>query len=168
MPRCRKVFSSFSPLRPSSVRTFYSTVNATSSGVNTASARAPLRSGSGFRRAVRYCRGIGLVGGPLDLVENVKQAVEANGRPPQGSPIIPHSQILQRASWVRAGTGHLPAPALFSGPRRRPGHHVCGDKKICNRKKSSRESKKILVLRHLHRLRPLSAKTPSWAGVSHN
>src|SRR6185437_9833089 len=59
--------------------------------------------------------GIGLFGGPLDLVENVEKAVEPDGRPPEGSPIIPHIQILLGARWVRAGSGHRPAPVSFRG-----------------------------------------------------
>src|SRR5690349_12741487 len=54
--------------------------------------------------------GIALFGGPLDVVENIEKAVEPDGRPPEGSPIIPHSQILLGARWIRAGSGHRPAP----------------------------------------------------------
>src|ERR1700749_4317699 len=82
--------------------------------------------------------GIARFGSPLDLVENVKKAVEADGRPPQGSPIIPHSQILLRASWVRAGTGHLPMPAFQSGAHVAPRPHLCVPKRIFKLRKSSR------------------------------
>src|SRR5437879_5279782 len=82
--------------------------------------------------------GIGLFGGPLDLVENVEKAVETDGRPPQGSPIIPHSQILLRARWVRAGAGHLPAPASTTGPKGAPTAPCAATKIIGRSEKSSR------------------------------
>src|SRR6185312_15586031 len=62
--------------------------------------------------------GIALFGGPLDLVENVEKAVEPDGRPPQGSPIIPHIQILLGARWVRAGSDTVRRPSHSAGPRK--------------------------------------------------
>ena len=137
--RCRKVLSSLSPLRPSSVSTLLDRQ------------RHLVRRKAGERHRnletvlvepLDVVGGIALFGGPLDLVENVKKAVEANREPPEGSPIIPHSQILQRASWVRAGTGHLPMPASLRDPKA-PRPHLCGDQEIVRPAKKVRGGSKI-------------------------
>src|SRR6476620_9570550 len=83
---------------------------------------------------------IAVVGEPFDIVGRVvilasalgdlgkvEKAVEANGRTPQGREVISaHSQILQRAKWLRAAPDTTGARLNFSGPIRRPGH-LSGD-----------------------------------------
>ena len=51
----------------------------------------------------------------------VEKAVETDGRAPEGREVVSaHIQILQRAKWLRAGTGHDQCPSLVPGPMRRP------------------------------------------------
>lgn len=91
-------------LAPSRVRTFCSLVSEISSGAKPASATVIWKRLSS-RRSMLW--GIGLFSGPLDLAESVENAVEPDGRPPDGSPIITHIQILLGAD----GYGQAPDTA---------------------------------------------------------
>jgi hypothetical protein len=51
--------------------------------------------------------GIALFASPLDLVENVKKAVESNGRPPEWSPIITYPSPPES----KMGTSRLRTPS---------------------------------------------------------
>jgi hypothetical protein len=65
------------------------------------------KTGKRFSSSRSMLKKIVLFGGPLDL-ENVEQAIEADSRPPEGSPIIPHIQIVLGAdgfSGLRARWG---------------------------------------------------------------
>src|SRR5205807_9210572 len=87
--------------------------------------------------------GIVVFGCLLNFVEGVEQTIETNGRSPQRSPVIPHSQILQRARWYE------PAPDTWTGARLNrgalaghPGRLAAAEQKLENRKKVSRGSRK--------------------------
>src|SRR6185312_12112430 len=111
--------------------------------------------------------GIGLFGGPLDLVENVEKAVEPDGRPPEGSPIIPHIQILLGARWVRAGSGHRPAPVSFRGtPKSVPVADMATSKKFGRPEKISR-GRRDFFCRGLAMVNPiLPAYSRAWRNAA--
>src|SRR6185295_9848167 len=72
---------------------------------------------------------IGLAG-LLGHFRKGEKAIEADGRPPEGREIIgAHSQILQRARWIRAAPD-MTGARLMAGPIRRPTPPSGGSEKI--------------------------------------
>ena len=88
-----------------------------------------------------------VLAGPLGHFREVEKAIEANGRTPQGRKVvIAHSQILQRASWLRAAPDTTGA-RLLPGPIRRPDATVqVATKKLAKSVLVSRGAKKIMRL----------------------
>src|SRR6267143_5270502 len=79
-----------------------------------------------------------ILAGALRGFNEVEKAVEADGRTPEGCEVVcAHSQILQRASWIRAAPDTTGA-RLKAEPIRRPDRRTAAAKKLENRDLVSR------------------------------
>src|SRR5205085_5271622 len=72
---------------------------------------------------------IAVIAATLTFIEQVEEAVETYGRAPQRTEVVgSHSQVLLRASWIRADAGHrmrrrpspLRVPLGHPGPQAKP------------------------------------------------
>src|SRR5438270_6359614 len=82
--------------------------------------------------------GIVIFGGLLNFVEGIEQTIETDGRSPQRSPIIPHSQILQRARWYERTPDTRTGARLNRGALAgHPGRLAAAEKKLENGEKVS-------------------------------
>lgn len=79
--------------------------------------------------ALDVIRGLAFLAVALRRINEIDQPVEADRRTPQRRKIkSPHSQILHRANWIRADTGHRQRPPRGALQALRTTHR--GDKKI--------------------------------------
>src|SRR6185369_16378177 len=85
-----------------------------------------------------------ILAGPLAHFREVKKAVEADGRAPQGREVVSaHSQILQRARWLRAAPDTSGARLLFRAHKAPGSHRRVATKKLAKLFLVSRGAKKI-------------------------